>query len=94
MLILTIVHLHITMDHFYFILFYSPYISACDLVSTVVCLWFRKVNLLACEDKVKPNYFLLISSLRELQIDYVESKRSTSETSNSHAKSGRAGSGP
>ena len=51
MLILTTVHLDITLDqslffiillfyyyYYYFILFYSFYISACDLVSIVVCL--------------------------------------------------------
>ena len=39
----------------YIILFYSSCISACDLVSTVVCLWSQKVNLRTCEDRVKEN---------------------------------------
>ena len=46
MLILTTTHLHITLDHlliiYIFILFYSPYISACDLVVAAACLWFQE----------------------------------------------------
>ena len=46
MMILTTTHLDITLDHFLkflfnffsFIQFYSFYVSACDLVSTTVCL--------------------------------------------------------
>ena len=41
MLILTTTHLNITLDNFlfYFILFYSSYISACDLVFAAICLF-------------------------------------------------------
>ena len=47
MLILTTAHLNINFDHFFiiiisFILFYPSYISACDLVTAVVCLWFQE----------------------------------------------------
>ena len=55
MLILTIVHLDITLDHFYF--FYSVYISARNLVSVAFVCGFRKVDLRACEDGVKVKYF-------------------------------------
>ena len=72
MLILTIVHLDITLDHFYFF-FNSVYISARKLVFAAFVCGFKKVDLRACEDGVKVNYFCLIISQRELQTDYAVS---------------------
>ena len=52
---------------------YSFHTSSCNLVSVVFVCGFRKVDLSACEDGVKVNYFRLILSQREPQIDYVDS---------------------
>ena len=74
MLILTTENLDVTLDQFYFyFFFYSVYTSARNLVSTAFVCGFRKVNLRAYEDRVKVNYFRLILSQRESQIDYIES---------------------
>ena len=61
MLILTTAHLDITLDHF----FLFNYTSARNLVFTAFVCGFRKVDLRACKDRVKVNYFHLILSQRE-----------------------------
>ena len=74
-MILTTAHLDITLDQFcLFFLFVLVYIGARNLVSAAFVCGFQKVDLRACEDKVKVKYFRLILSQRELQPDYVESK--------------------
>ena len=52
------------------------------MLTQVLVTWFMlflcvvavKVNLRACEDRVRVNYFLLILNQRELQTDYTRSK--------------------
>ena len=70
MLILTIVHLDITLDFF----FYSIYTSACSWVFVFLCVIAIKVFVCICEDEVKLNYSRLILSRREPCTDYVENK--------------------
>ena len=60
---------------FIYFYFYLVYTSACNLVSIDFVRGFRKVDLRACEDRVKVNYFRLILSQRESQIDYAESTK-------------------
>ena len=62
MLILTTMHLHNTLDHFFFIFLTFFYFIIIHLILVLVT-WslllfvcgFKKINLLACEDKVKAN---------------------------------------
>ena len=80
MLILTIAHLYITLDHFFFLFLFNFIHFTFVLVTWSLRLFvcgFRKGNLCGCEDRVKANYFLLIPSQREPQIDYEIAKRST-----------------
>ena len=65
MLILTTMHLDINLDQFYlfiYFLFFLVYTSACNLVFAAFVCGFKKVDLCACEDMVKVNYFHLILS--------------------------------
>ena len=69
MLILIIVQLDITLE-FNFI--YFCYISACNLVSVLLCVTIVKVIVNACANEVKWNYLRLILNQKEPYTVYAE----------------------
>ena len=55
--------------------YYFVYTSAYNLVAVVFVCDCRKVDVCACEDEIKVNYFRLIRSQREPYINYAERAR-------------------
>ena len=72
MLILIIAQIDITLDFFFF---YYVYTSACNLVTVVFVCDCKKVDVCACEEGIKVNYFYSIRSQREPYTDYAESAK-------------------
>ena len=58
-----------------FFLFYYVYTIACNLVTAIFVCDCRKVDVCACKDGIKLNYFRSIQSHREPYTDYIESAR-------------------